>query len=392
MLRPSSGAGTYGCSNPVLRQHMPELDTVRGIAVLLVLFLHGLHDPLLLILQDGRSPGATLSSTGAFLLSITQFGWTGVNLFFVLSGFLITGILLDTQQYPDYFARFYKRRALRILPPLYATLMALQLGNFVSWRFATIAALFLANFAPLFAMPIQYLPLWSLAVEEHFYMLWPVLVHRFSPRTLTVILMGICSGTPLLRMLLLPRHPGVNGFFTWVSLDGLALGALLAIWLRSQSFQRRKLLAFSTTTFLLGCAGFALVLRYPFATIALMATMCNLAAAGLISGMLLLGTSTWRWLVDRPFLRFCGYISYGLYLIHLLMFRSSELLLLPATGRLESQVGTTCVVLLKFLLGSTLAILLAYLSRRSLEEFFLRHGNSARLAAHSWAHGAPHQV
>jgi len=126
-----SSAEAKGTNNPLLRRYMPELDTLRGVAILLVLCLHGIHDPLILTAHGGNNQSAevTLSNTGTFLLSVTKFGWTGVNLFFVLSGFLITGILLDTRKCVDYFSRFYKRRALRILPPLYATLVALQLGS-----------------------------------------------------------------------------------------------------------------------------------------------------------------------------------------------------------------------------------------------------------------------
>lgn len=367
-------------NNPLLRRYMPELDTLRGIAILLVLCLHGIHDPLLLALHrlNGRSAEATLSNTGTFLLWLTRFGWTGVNLFFVLSGFLITGILLDARKSADYFSRFYKRRALRILPPLYATLLVLQLGSWVSWRFTALAALFFANCAPLFSLPLQYPPLWSLAVEEHFYLLWPAVVRRFSSRTLILTLLAVCAGTPFLRIYFLIGHPVADLNFTWFNLDGLALGALLAIWLRSQSFQRRNLVAFSIAALLLGCAGFIIAARYEFV---LQETMCDLASAGLLSGMLLLGTSSWRSLVDRPFLRLVGYVSYGLYLIHLLIFKGSVALLWPVSGRLQPLLGPTGIVLLQFLLGSALAILVAFLSRRSLEEFFLQRGKSSRTTA-----------
>lgn len=356
---------------PLLRRYMPELDTARGIAVLLVLAFHGLQRP----------QGAALSQAGSFLFSFAQFGWTGVNLFFVLSGFLITGILLDSRTHRDYFSSFYKRRVLRILPPLYATLLLLQLGSWVPWRFTVLSAFFLANCAPLFAVPLRYTPLWSLAVEEHFYLLWPALVRRLSPRTLTAVLLGICLSTPFLRLLELPHRPGVNAFFTWFNLDGLALGALLAIWMRSQIFRREHMVAFSAAAGLAGIIGFALLLQHSLWQIALQVSMCNLASVGLISAMLLLGTSPWRPLVDRPFLRFCGYISYGLYLIHMLIFKCSEILFSPLAHLLQSQLGATLVVLLRFLFGSTLAIVVAYLSRRSLEEFFLRLRKSTQLIA-----------
>jgi peptidoglycan/LPS O-acetylase OafA/YrhL len=239
---------------------MPELDTVRGIAVLLVLFFHGIHPP------PENFPGAS-----GFLLSLTRFGWTGVNLFFVLSGFLITGILLDSQNRCDYFSRFYKRRAFRILPALFATLLALQLGSLVSWRFTVLSGFFLANCAPLFAVPLQYTPLWSLAVEEHFYLLWPAMVRRLSSRSLSVIPICIFLGTPFLRILNLPYHTQLASYYTWFNLDGLALGAvgdMAALQMVSAQSSACLFCAGSAA----GSGGFVLILRYPLAFIALQGT------------------------------------------------------------------------------------------------------------------------
>src|SRR5436305_15072727 len=100
-----------------LRDRMPELDTLRGIAVLLVLFLHAFNFSPIHLFQ----PPAIVR----WFLRVTSEGWIGVNLFFVLSGFLITGILLNTKNSPRYYLRFYCRRALRILPAYYLILAAL---------------------------------------------------------------------------------------------------------------------------------------------------------------------------------------------------------------------------------------------------------------------------
>src|ERR1017187_8177780 len=118
---------------------MPELDSVRGIAVLMVLFLHGMAPPL----------NANLPRWGQIVLSVSEYGGVGVNLFFVLSGFLITGILVASVDRADYYRHFYARRALRILPALYAILLTLLLCGVIGWRFLMVSFLFLANFAPL---------------------------------------------------------------------------------------------------------------------------------------------------------------------------------------------------------------------------------------------------
>ena len=104
--------------SPLLRHKMPELDALRGVACLMVLFFHGFGNRFL--------PDHFSGVVKAFMWT-TTWGWTGVNLFFVLSGLLITGILLDTRERPGYYKRFYVRRVLRILPAYYAVLGVLTI-------------------------------------------------------------------------------------------------------------------------------------------------------------------------------------------------------------------------------------------------------------------------
>ncbi len=355
-------------SNSILRAYMPELDTVRGLAVLLVLFYHGIAPQI----------GGEISHLGATLLFIAQYGWTGVNLFFVLSGFLITGILVENRERSDYFSRFYIRRALRILPALYAALTVLYLAGWISLRFMGAAMLFFANGAPLLGIPMQYGPLWSLAVEEHFYMFWPAAVRKFPHRSLVALLAVVCFTSPIARLIRFVVYgESLNSLYTWFNLDGLAFGAMLALWCRRSWFRRSQLEWFSLCSLVVGLITFARVQAYPAASAALQISACNVASAGFLAGVLLLGTSRWKFLVDRPILKLLGYVSYGLYLIHVLMFRVTELLF-SRLWPILSSLGSTRVMLIRFLLGSCLATLIAYLSRRSLEEFFLRMGFSSR--------------
>jgi peptidoglycan/LPS O-acetylase OafA/YrhL len=350
---------------------MPELDSVRGLAILLVLFFHGIAPPA----------NTELSSGGRFIFAVSQYGWVGVNLFFVLSGFLITGILIDSRDRPDYFRRFYIRRALRILPAFYTTLIILLVGGWISWRFLTLSVLFLANTAPLLGVPLQYGPLWSLAVEEHFYMLWPAIVRRLSPVSLILLLTTIFGITPLLRAIdfeFSGSPPDFVALYTWFNLDGLALGALLAVWLRQPWFHRTQLSRTALPLLVAGAGFFVLVLKHPLAEAAFSSTACNLASAGLLSCMLLAGTSRWSFLVDRPVLKFLGFISYGLYLIHVLAFRLAEILFSHSLAALSSAGNPAAAMLLRLVAGSSLAIAVAYLSRRSLEEKFLRMGFASR--------------
>ena len=136
-----------------------ELDGVRGIAILLVL-LHHFEPPAGL-------PTAIVA--GAYL------GWSGVDLIFVLSGFLITGILLDTRDSPNYFTTFYARRALRILPLYFLTTLIyfrLEPNPLERWFWSH-----LSNWKSAFGQDVPALShFWSLAVEEQFYLVWPLVV------------------------------------------------------------------------------------------------------------------------------------------------------------------------------------------------------------------------
>ena len=363
-LLPESAAQTDAS---LIRPYMPELDAVRGIAILLVLFFHGMAPPL----------HAQLSFFGRALLGLSRFGWTGVNLFFVLSGFLITGILLDGRQSPNYFRHFYTRRVLRILPALYAMLLVLLVGGWISWAFARLSIVFLANFAAVLGVGLAYGSLWSLAVEEQFYLLWPLLVRRASRRSLIILAIAVAVGSPFLRILNLigkpvPEH--LAFLYTWFNLDGLALGALLAIWLRAPSFCRDQLARIAPPVAVVSTLAFFLLAGSPWADATVVGSAANLASAGFLSCAMLAGTSRWRFLIDRPILKFFGFISYGLYLVHELTFHLSERLLSPQLVRLIASGNPTLAILLRFAGGAALGTGIAYLSRRSLEERFLRMG------------------
>jgi peptidoglycan/LPS O-acetylase OafA/YrhL len=142
----------------LIRPVMPELDSLRGIAILLVLFFHGFSYPGL--------AWSHFKGPARLFVSASAGGWSGVYLFFVLSGFLITGILLDSKPKPHYYRRFYIRRALRILPAFYLLLVLLVVlprtgwleGRRVGWPFIGLSFLYLANLTPLFGVPAQVRP------------------------------------------------------------------------------------------------------------------------------------------------------------------------------------------------------------------------------------------
>ena len=352
---------------PLIRSYMPELDSARGIAVLSVVFYHGFARPL----------HADVSSIANSIFVLSQYGWAGVNLFFVLSGFLITGILLDSKSRPDYFRRFYMRRAVRILPALYLMLLTLLIGGLASVRFTVISAVFLANFAGLMGVGLGYAILWSLAIEEHFYMLWPLIVRTVSTKALTYLAAIIWIGSPLLRLFLL-QNPAPDHFaalYTWFNLDGLSLGALLAVWLRNPSFRRHQLARSAPLVMVASGIAFIFLVRHPVEDATVAKTACNLCFAGFLSCLLLVGTSKWKILVDRHVLKFFGFISYGLYLVHIFAFYLIDRLLTPQLTNLIASGRPMLATLLRFCAGLALATAIAYLSRTSIEAIFLRIGH-----------------
>ena len=352
---------------PILRRYMPELDSLRGLAVLLVLLFHGIAPPL--------SPN--WSHAERILIAVSGYAWVGVNLFFVLSGFLITGILIDSKNDVHYYSRFYARRAFRILPALWCMLLVLLISARIDWRFFGLSAFFLANFAPLLGVTLQYGPLWSLAVEEHFYLLWPAAVRNLQRRTWIGIAVFIILATPVLRWLgyvHAGRPAGWVSLYTWCNLDGLALGALLAISVRAPNFRREHLARVAFPLLLIGFAGCVLSTRSLAAIAILLSSACNIAALGLISCALLIGTTERKAFVDRPVLRFFGWLSYGLYLVHVFAFYVIDIAFGRGWSLLRQSNNPVVAMLLRFALGSALAIALAFLSRRSLETKFLAIG------------------
>ena len=204
-------------TEPLLRSKMPELDSVRGIAILAVVLYHGFF-------WSNNLVG--LSGIALHFVALTRFGWLGVHLFFILSGFLITGILEDSKSKPHYFRSFYVRRALRILPAFYGFLLVLAFIPSQSKPYLLLSFFYLSNCAPLFHVPDTYPMFWSLAAEEHYYLLWPLIVWLLSRRALLFAASFLFLFSPILRGLWFhdPLPEGFHGF-TWLVLDGFGGGA-----------------------------------------------------------------------------------------------------------------------------------------------------------------------
>jgi peptidoglycan/LPS O-acetylase OafA/YrhL len=200
----------------VKTKHYPVLDALRGVAILDVMLFHFGGG------YKGSNPSLRIWS------AVVDSGWMGVDLFFVLSGFLITGILFDTACTENRARNFYTRRALRIFPVFYGVLLGLLLLTPVlhlHWKTGHLLLFFfLSNMTGIFAPNlggvhnwINLSHLWSLAVEEQFYLMWPFVVWRVrNRRKLLWIILGVLIAGPILR-----------GLFLWGGVDPETISRLL---------------------------------------------------------------------------------------------------------------------------------------------------------------------
>lgn len=234
-------------------QHIVELTGIRGVAVLMVLIWHFI----------GAVISPSLGSASTWLSSILVFGRTGVDLFFVLSGFLIIGILVDKRENGNYFATFYLRRAARILPPYLLLLvffwgftLCLPSNTYFNSDIGPVTyLLFLQNWYMSFHNewgPSASSVTWSVAIEEQFYLVFPVVVYLTPVPRLRIILCATGAISAAARAYFHLKYPE-NHFAPYVNtllrLDELCLGGLIALaFRREQSLawlnMRRPLITF----------------------------------------------------------------------------------------------------------------------------------------------------
>ncbi|MBD2677425.1 MULTISPECIES: acyltransferase [Nostoc] len=228
----------------LVRGYMPVLNGYRGIAILLVFLYHCVSDIV----------GEPVNPLVSIYQKIMQFGWCGVDAFFVISGFLITGILLDNRDRPNYFKNFYVRRIIRIFPVYYIVLILFlgvirpltssyepqnDLDRFQIWYWFYLENLQWVWQGRFDIGPISHF--WSLAVEEQFYLVYPLLVYLIPRKFLSWFLGIVIIGVVLYRHWLLLTNPVTfqltAGIYvnTLCRLDTLAIGSLIALWMRSET-------------------------------------------------------------------------------------------------------------------------------------------------------------
>jgi peptidoglycan/LPS O-acetylase OafA/YrhL len=293
--------------------YFKNLDGIRGIAALMVMVFH---------FSSSIESGAFLV---AILKKIAVFGQTGVTLFFVLSGFLITRILLFTKSDPHYFKSFYIRRTLRIFPLYYFFLLLfyyvlppVEEGGV--HRGQLYYFIYLQNFAMTFNWasygPVHF---WSLAVEEHFYLFWPLVVYFLDLKNLVRLILFIVVGALGLRVYMLSWHYDVF-YFTFTRFDSLAIGALLSILEVNETFKGKRswFLAIIAAVFIPTIIMWSYFTGESNITIQVFKyVLISVIYFGIIGFILCLkrGAIVNR-ILESDILSYTGKISYGLYVYH----------------------------------------------------------------------------
>lgn len=310
--------------------HIRGLDGIRGLAISLVLLYHG---------WTFRGSG----DVGAAIDTVRAIGWAGVDVFFVMSGFLITGILVETKGQPRYWRNFLIRRGLRIFPLYYAVLVLLVAAVLVLARAgATSGAagelvrgldniwvnfLYLTNFA-VATWGEDRVPLdtaWSLAIEEQFYLVYPAIVLLCSRRGLVRALIGMVLAAPVLRVLVFELGPQpVLGPYVlpFCRMDALAIGGLARLAYGGGGPEPALLVALRRHALVLGIAAVAVLLAWSRKDIRFVAigyTLSAVASAALLVRLLASPEdSPLRRVMESRVLVHIGKISYAVYLFHLI--------------------------------------------------------------------------
>lgn len=282
------------------RERIGQLDGVRAVAIAMVFLNHLLRVKLM---------------------------WAGVDLFFILSGFLITGILLGAKErrIGDYFGHFYGRRVRRILPPYLLLLLWTPVFFGVGWlRFGYMYVGLMNLLGPLgMPHPMGFDVLWSLAVEEQFYLFWPFVIFFLSERAVAGVAGVLMVVAPVLRHIGTPASYGFEGVYmlTPFRMDLLAAGALIAIaWRRRRDLIERwgvygpvlTAAAVGAMLWLARRPGFTITANTPFARVWIY-ELTLLASAGVVLWAL---GGRGVGVLKVGWVRYVGRISYSFYLVH----------------------------------------------------------------------------
>lgn len=381
----SSASPKPSTGMPHFKLRVPALDGLRGIAILLVLLYHTVFATY------------TVSPVVQIVHMWGHLSWSGVDLFFVLSGFLIGGILLDTKDSPRYFKTFYIRRAYRILPIYGAIVAAYMVWLIVvrehhqQWGVGSVAQVPLwayltftqnlwtaGGWTELMVCGVT----WSLAVEEQFYLTLPALVRKISRSALTWMLVSVVIAAPVLRTTihLIFKNGNVADYVLMpCRADALCLGVLVALLVRTPRLWNAVL---GRPTLVYWIAGIALIgpawltyrgfgmfdnvmVEVGYSLLALFYTSCLLLA--------LTAKGIVRSVLHNRALRQLGILSYCVYLIHMSLIEGVRRVLALRFGD-----STRLTHVLSLVIGIALVLAVAQLSWKFFEHPMLRRGRATK--------------
>lgn len=296
------------------------LDGIRGLAIALVIVHHAFANV------------AVSSTWMARIVSFTRSAWVGVDLFFVLSGYLITGILLRSRDRRGYFRIFYMRRFFRIFPLYYACLALLLVIWFLSpalrsslalpWNFFYLANVHFALAAWTWP-PISHL--WSLSVEEQFYLVWPALIFLMPRRRTLAAIVALFCGFVLFRQIAaMAGGASTTLIYAVFHLDGLLAGAALAALQQAAPVSRRgrpiawAILAATGSALVFECLRNRGLIWSSWRGVEyLNYSLVALAGAALIGVSIYSDAGSWmNRIFRRPVLTALGKYSYSIYILH----------------------------------------------------------------------------
>lgn len=307
-------------------KYIKELDSVRGIAALSIMWLH---------FASGIPHQSTI---GTYLQKSSSLFQVGVPLFFVLSGFLITRILIHSKTESHFFRNFYARRSLRIFPLYYLVLLIaffllpLLYGSSIpSGRNMLIQIFYLQNIAIAFKWLNfdGFNHLWSLAVEEHFYLFWPLIVYYCSAANLKKLIVFILIAQPVLRYLLLQQNVDVF-YFTFTRLDELCIGGLIAIMELEGKIISKRLVAIVAGLCIAGVVFWLAFTGQRLHVIQSLKFSLFSIIFYIAIGYIALNNNRWvNKALQNRVLFYTGKISYGLYIYHPICYTLVEYFIHP---------------------------------------------------------------
>ena len=355
--------------------YQPELDCLRFMAFLSVFFYHCI-------------PGEPSFYTGwphaivSFIGATVTAGEFGVPVFFVLSAYLITNLLLREKERTGRLdtRSFYIRRILRIWPLYYSFLAIASLLPFIL-RYQSMPLIWIAGYSLLAGNWVQAFaayspptlmahPLWTVSIEEQFYLMWPLVVRKASRASIAGIAIALLVAANLSRVLLafsdLPSRFQVINQNTVSNLDPIALGVLLALALEKPpalSFLKRVALLLACVLSMIGVGGIIEVHRVTGAVVG--KPLVAFASAGILVSFL----GVRNHVIRNPILQYLGKISYGLYVIHFATWLCVAHFLKESSARYDETLGGR-IEMAALALAITIAV--ASMSYRWLETPFLR--------------------